>query len=37
MDWKKAEERLNFMDRLAGDKVVWIIVLFLCLISLVSI
>ena len=37
MDWKKVEERLNFMDRLAGDKVVWIIVLFLCLISLVSI
>ena len=37
MDWKKVEERINFMDRLAGDKVVWIIVLFLCLISLVSI
>jgi cell division protein FtsW len=37
MDWKKAEERLNFMDRLAGDKVVWIIVLFLSLISLVAI
>lgn len=36
MDWKKAEEKLNFMDRLAGDKVVWIIVLFLCLISMVS-
>ncbi|MBR1574825.1 MAG: FtsW/RodA/SpoVE family cell cycle protein [Bacteroidales bacterium] len=37
MDWKKVEEKLNFMDRLAGDKVVWIIVLFLCLISLVAI
>ena len=37
MDWKKVEERINFMDRLVGDKVVWIIVLFLCLISLVSI
>ncbi len=37
MDWKKAESKLNFIDRLAGDKVVWIIVLFLCLISLVSI
>ena len=37
MDWKKVEERVNFMDRLAGDKVVWIIVLFLCLISMVAI
>ena len=37
MDWKKVEERVNFMDRLAGDKVVWIIVLFLSLISLVAI
>ena len=37
MDWKKVEERINFMDRLAGDKVVWIIVLFLSLISLVAI
>ncbi|MBQ3723575.1 MAG: FtsW/RodA/SpoVE family cell cycle protein [Bacteroidales bacterium] len=37
MDWKKVEERVNFMDRLAGDKVVWIIVLSLCLISMVAI
>ena len=37
MDWKKVEEKVNFMDRLAGDKVVWIIVLFLSLISLVAI
>jgi cell division protein FtsW len=37
MDWKKVEERVNFMDRLAGDKVVWIIVLCLCLISMVAI
>ena len=37
MDWKKVDERASFMDRLAGDKVVWIIVLFLCLISLVAI
>ena len=37
MDWKKVEERVNFMDRLAGDKVVWIIVLVLCLISMVAI
>ena len=37
MDWKKVEERINFMDRLAGDKVVWIIVLSLSLISMVAI
>ena len=37
MDWKKLEKKLNFMDRLAGDKVVWIIVLLLCLISMVAI
>ena len=37
MDWKKVEERVNFMDRLAGDKVVWIIVLCLCLISMVAV
>lgn len=33
----KVEEKLNFMDYLSGDKVVWIIVLCLSLISLVSI
>jgi len=34
---EKVEERLNIMDHLSGDKVVWIIVLCLSLISLVSI
>lgn len=37
MKTEKVEERTNFMDRLSGDKVVWIIVLCLSLISLVSI
>lgn len=37
MDKGKVEERINFMDHLSGDKVVWIIMLFLSLISLVSI
>lgn len=33
----KNTDRLSFIDRLAGDKVVWIIVLCLCMVSLVSI
>lgn len=37
MNREKVEEKLNFMDHLSGDKVVWIIVLCLSLISLVSI
>ncbi|MCQ2163835.1 MAG: FtsW/RodA/SpoVE family cell cycle protein [Bacteroidales bacterium] len=37
MKKENVEERLNFMDHLSGDKVVWIIVLCLSLISLVSI
>lgn len=37
MNRENVEERINFMDRLSGDKVVWIIVLCLSLISLVSI
>ena len=37
MDASKVEEKTNFMDRLSGDKVVWIIFLCLCMFSLVSI
>ena len=37
MDWDKAEEKLNFLSRLPGDKVVWIIVTLLSMISLVCV
>ena len=37
MESNKAEEKLNFLNRLPGDKVVWIIVTLLSMISLVCI